>query len=375
MEKSQKTVVIGPAHPYRGGIAAFNERLAKELVSRGEEVRMLTFTLQYPSFLFPGKTQYSTEPAPAGLDITRCINSINPFNWIKVGRMIAKMKPDTVIIQYWLPYMAPCLGTIARVVKMLCGARVKAVIHNMMPHEARPGDKLFSRYFCSSVDAFAAMAEPVLRDVDIFDRNKPRMLHPHPLYDNFGTPVSKEEACERLGIEPDKRYLLFFGLIRDYKGLDLLIEALAAEGLRSRDDFKVIIAGEFYSHPEKYLDRAAELGVNDHIVWKTEYVPDSEVRYYFSAAEMMVLPYRSATQSGVTQIAYHFGRPMLVTDVGGLAQTVPDGVAGYVVSPDKESIADAMICHLKAPKDFSEGLAEQKKKYSWASMCDALDKI
>ena len=374
MEKS-KVVTIGPAYPYRGGIAAFNERLSREFAARGAEVSIRTFTLQYPSFLFPGKTQFSTGPAPEGLDIVRSINSINPISWIRTGLQVAAMKPDLVIIQYWLPYMSPALGTIARIIRSRCGARVIAVLHNMMPHEHKPGDKLFSQYFCGSVDGFAALSESVLNDVMLFDTKKPRVLNPHPLYDNFGQPVSREEACSHLGLDPKYRYLLFFGLIRDYKGLDLLIEALAEKGLDKRDDFRLIVAGEFYSHPEKYLDLAREKGVESHIIWRTEYVPDSEVKYYFSAAEMMVLPYRSATQSGVTQIAYHFEKPMLITDVGGLGETVPDGVAGYVVAPDARSIAEGISRQLESPKDFTEGIRETKKRYSWSVLCEAIESI
>lgn len=374
MEKS-KIVTIGPAYPYRGGIAAFNERLSREYASRGADVHVRTFTLQYPSFLFPGKTQFSTDPAPEGLDIVRSINSINPISWIRTGLQIAAMKPDKVIIQYWLPYMAPALGTIARIIRQRCNAEVTAVLHNMIPHEHKPGDRLFSRYFCGSVDGFTALSESVLNDVMTFDRKKPRVLNPHPLYDNFGAAVDRDEACRHLGLDPKQRYLLFFGLIRDYKGLDLLIEALADKSIDCRDDFKVIVAGEFYSHPEKYLDLAKEKGVGKHIIWRTEYVPDSEVRYYFSAAEMMVLPYRSATQSGVTQIAYHFEKPMLITDVGGLGETVPDGVAGYVTKPESQAIAEGIRKQLEDPKDFTEGIRETKKRYSWSALCDAIDSI
>lgn len=374
MEKS-KVIPIGPAYPYRGGIAAFNERLSKEFARRGAEVSIRTFTLQYPSFLFPGKTQFSTDPAPEGLDIVRSINSINPLSWIRTGLQVAAMSPDLVVIQYWLPYMAPALGTIARIIRLRSKAKVIAVLHNMIPHEHKPGDKLFSRWFCGSVDGFTALSESVLNDVDLFDKTKPRALNPHPLYDNFGEAVDREEACRHLGLDPKFRYFLFFGLIRDYKGLDLLIEALADKGISSRDDFRLIVAGEFYSHPEKYLDLAKEKGVEDHIIWRTEYVPDSEVRYYFSAAEMMVLPYKSATQSGVTQIAYHFEKPMLITDVGGLGETVPDGVAGYVVAPDAESIAEGIRRQMEDPKDFTEGIRESKKRYSWAALCDAIESI
>lgn len=374
MEK-KKIVIVGPAYPYRGGLAAYNERIAEEFTSRGDEVRIVTFTLQYPSFLFPGKTQYSAECAPEGLEIVRMLNSINPFNWIRTGRRIAGMSPDIVIMKYWMPAMAPCLGTVARIVKKKCRAKVISILDNVVPHEHRPGDRILSRYFCNSMDGFVAMSESVLEDLGRIEKSKPRTLHAHPLYDNFGKPVDREEACRHLGLDPEMRYFLFFGLIRDYKGLDLLIEALEDKGIRRHREFRLIVAGEFYSDPEKYLSLAKENMVDSQIIWRTEFIPDSEVKYYFSVAELVVQPYKSATQSGVTQIAYQFERPMLVTDVGGLAETVPDGKAGYVVSPLPEHVAEAMITQLDKHTDFSEGLREEKKKYSWASLCDAIEDI
>lgn len=374
MEK-KKIVIVGPAYPYRGGLAAYNERIAEEYASRGDEVQIVTFTLQYPSFLFPGKTQYSTECAPEGLKIVRMLNSINPSSWIRTGHRIAEMGPDIVIMKYWMPAMAPCLGTVARIVKKKCKAKVISILDNVVPHEHRPGDRILSRYFCNSMDGFVAMSESVLEDLGRIEQSRPRTLHAHPLYDNFGKPVDREEACRHLGLDPDMRYFLFFGLIRDYKGLDLLIEAMEDKGIRRHREFRLIVAGEFYSDPEKYLSLAKENMVDSQIIWRTEFIPDSEVKYYFSAAELVVQPYKSATQSGVTQIAYQFECPMLVTDVGGLAETVPDGKAGYVVSPLPEHVAEAMIAQLEKHTDFSEGLREEKKKYSWASLCDAIEEI
>lgn len=375
MGEKKKVVIVGPAYPYRGGLATYNERMAREFASRGDEVKIVTFSLQYPSVLFPGKTQYSTGPAPEGLDIVRKLNSVNPMSWISTGRMIARMKPDLVIMKYWMPYMAPCLGTVARIVRRKCGARVISILDNVIPHEHRPGDRLLSKYFCASVDGFVAMSHSVLSDLGRIDTRKPRVLHLHPLYDNFGTLVDRDEACRRLALDPELRYFLFFGLIRDYKGLDLLIEAMEDKGIRRHRELRVIVAGEFYADPDKYLSLARDNMVEDKIIWRTEYIPDNEVGDYFSVAELVVQPYKSATQSGVTQIAYQFGRPMLVTDVGGLAETVPDGKAGYVVAPTPEGVASAMLVQLERQPDFSAGLAEEKKKYSWASLCDAIEHI
>ena len=363
-----KITILGTAHPYRGGIAAFNERLAHQFQAEGHEVNIVTFTLQYPGFLFPGKTQYSSDPKPEDLKISRAVNSCNPFNWLMVGNNIAASSPDLVVIGYWLPFMSPCLGTIARVIISNCKAKVVAVLHNLIPHESRIGDKQFSKYFCGSVDGFVSLSKSVLADIDVFDTKKPRVFSLHPIYDNFGDPVSKSEACQKLGLDANCRYLLFFGLIRDYKGLDWLLEAFARSEASKMPDVKLIVAGEFYSNGEKYTELTKQLGIDDKIVWHTEYVPDSEVRYYFGAADLVAQTYKSATQSGVTQIAYHFEKPMLVTAVGGLAEIVPNGKVGYSVQPDIDSIAEALTDFCTVKHDFSEGIKEEKKRYSWQVM-------
>ena len=369
-----RIILLGTAWPYRGGLAVYNERLAHQFQSEGHEVEIYTFTLQYPGFLFPGKTQFSSEPAPADLHIVRRVNSCNPFNWISVGREICRKAPDLLIIKFWLPFMGPCFGTIAALARRNGRTRVVSILDNLIPHESRPGDRPFTWWFCRSVDGYVAMSQSVLGDVDRFKVNigKPRVFSPHPLYDNFGEPVSREEGCRYLGLDPACRYFLFFGLIRDYKGLDWLLEAFATfvrertSNPQAADGWRLIVAGEFYSNGAKYLDQARALDISDRIVWKTEFVPDHEVRYYFAAADLIAQPYKSATQSGVTQIAYHFQKPMLVTRVGGLAEIVPDGRVGYVVEPEPRAIAAALQAFATRQPDFSAGLAAEKEKYSWS---------
>jgi len=359
-----KIVILGPAYPYRGGIAAFNDRLGQELLKEGHQVKILTFTLQYPSFLFPGKTQFSPDPAPEGLVIERCLNSINPMNWIKVGRKIVKEKPDLLVTRFWLPYMGPSTGTACRIARK-AGIKTIAIVDNLIPHEKRPGDRLFINYFCGSVDAFLSMSASVLNDIKKLAAGKPAAMSPHPLYDSYGVPESREAALKALGLPADREYLLSFGLIRDYKGLDWLLEAYA----RTDRKMPLIIAGEFYSDPQKYHDLAKSLGLDDEIIWHTRYIPDSEVKHYFCAASLVVQPYKTATQSGVTQIAYHFGTTMLVTNVGGLSEIVKNGVSGVVAEPNVESIANALNEFTKTRPDFSKGLAEQKKIFSWENFC------
>lgn len=370
-----KIVILGTAWPYRGGLAIYNERLAREFSAENDDVTIHTFSLQYPSFLFPGKTQYSSEPEPTDLNIIRSLNSVNPFNWIKTGRTIREMKPDILIIKFWLPFMAPALGKVARIVRRNGKTRVVSILDNIIPHERRPGDRLLSRYFTRSVDGFVAMSESVLEDLGQFDTAKPRVFCPHPLYDNFGPKATREESLSFLGLDPSKRYMLFFGLIRDYKGLDLILRAYADSRFRKMD-VRLIVAGEFYSGSEKYFELEKELGLEGLVVWKSDFVPDSEVKYCFGAADIIVQPYKSATQSGVTQIAYHFEKPMLVTDVGGLAEIVPHGSVGYVVKPDVDDIADALTDFFKnnRQEEFTEGILKEKKKYSWSNMTRSVRK-
>lgn len=365
----KRIIIVGPAYPYRGGIADFNERLAREFQREGHEVLIYTFTLQYPGFLFPGTTQYATGPAPEDLNIVRRVHSINPLNWLKVGREIRRQCPDMVMIRFWLPFLAPCLGTIARVVRRDKRIRVVGLLDNVVPHEHRIGDRLFARYMIRSLGGYVAMSESVLSDARSFDDSLPHGLTPHPLYDNFGPKVSREEAIKVLGLDGDTRYILFFGLIRDYKGLDLLLRAFADERLRGKR-VKLIVAGEFYSNADTYEQLERELHLAEHIVWCKEFVPADKVRYYFAAADLVAQPYKTATQSGITQIAYHFERPMLVTDVGGLAEIVPHGKVGYVVKPDVAEIADALVDFVDhhTDEDYREGIVEEKAKYAWSNM-------
>lgn len=362
----RKIIIVGPAYPYRGGIAAFNERLAHEFIAEGHAVELITFTLQYPSFLFPGKTQYSEDPAPADLHIERRINSINPFNWIKVGRLLRRKKADLIVMAFWLPYMAPALGTIARISK----TPVVGLVHNLISHEHKPGDRMFAKYFCRSVDRFVALSDSVLKDINKIAPDKAAHFSPHPLYDNFGSSISKQEACEHLGLDPNRKIFLSFGLIRDYKGLDWLLEAYAS--IKHRENAKLVVAGEFYSEGAKYHELARKLGIDNEVIWMTDFVPDSEVKYYFCAADLIVQPYKSATQSGISQIAYHFEKPMLVTRVGGLPEIVPDGKAGYVVEPSPAAVAEALERFLSETPDFVEGIKSEKQKYSWKAMTDIL---
>ena len=372
-----KIVIVGTAHPYRGGIAAFTDRLASEFVKEGVDIEVVTFKLQYPSFLFPGKTQYSDAKAPEGFSIERKVNSINPLNWRKVGKEIREKNPDIVIFTYWMSFFAPCFSKIAKVVKRNGHTKCIGLIHNMIPHEKSLLDKMFAPRFVKSMDGFVALSQSVLNDISVLDKqNKPKCLVYHPLYDHFGEIMDQAEAKRHLNLDENYRYFLFFGLVRAYKGLDLLIDAFADERLR-KYPVKLIIAGEFYDDPKPYLKQVERLGLQDFVIIENQYINDVDVKYYFNYADMVVQPYKSATQSGVTQIAYHFEKPMLVTNVGGLGEMIPDGKVGYVVEPNAPAIADALVdfCENERYEKFVEGVREEKKKYQWSSMTEAIKKL
>lgn len=376
MLQKRKIVLIGSAHPLRGGLATFNERLIHEYRLNGDDALIYTFSLQYPSVLFPGKTQLSSEPAPPGIPIFIRVNSINPLNWISVGLALRKQKPDFVIVKYWMPFMAPCFGTICRIIKGNKHTRIITIIDNLIPHEKRIGDRLLSGYWIGAVDGCVAMSKSVLDDLETFDSHKPKLYCPHPLYDNFGASIPKDEALARLQLDPSFHYVLFFGFIRDYKGLDLLLEAFADERLRTMK-LKLIVAGEFYCDPKPYKEIISRNHLEDVVIMSNDFIPDSKVVNYFCAADLVVQPYKSATQSGVTQIAYHFNKPMIITDVGGLAEIIPHEKAGYVVQPDPDEIASAIFRFYSENKEamFSANASVEKAKYSWGNMIDTIDKL
>ena len=372
-----RVVIIGPAYPLRGGLATYNERLARAFREAGDEVRIVTFSLQYPNFLFPGQTQFSTEPGPSDLSIEVSLNSVSPLSWLALGRRLRRERPDVVIFRFWLPFMGPALGTVARLVRGNGHTRVVAITDNVIPHEKRPGDGPLTRYFLSACDGFVTMSRSVLDDLHRLGfGTKPALYRPHPLYDNFGPIKPKAEALAALGLPTTTGYVLFFGFIRAYKGLDILLEAWADARVAALP-IKLIVAGEFYEDAAPYEALIKQYRLESRIVRATDFIPNEKVVDYFCAADLVLQPYKNATQSGVSQIAYHFERPMLVTDVGGLAELIPDGVVGYVAPPTPEAIADAVVDFYanRREETFAAGVREQKKQFSWPVMVAALKEV
>lgn len=377
----KKLALIGTTWPFRGGgIASFNERLARAFQAQGYEVTIYTFSLQYPNFLFPGKTQYSEQEAPKDLNIKVCINSMNPLNWISVGRKIKATNPDLVLVRYWLPLMGPCLGTILRIIKGNKHAKIICIADNIIPHEKRPGDKPFTQFFVGPVDGFVTMSAKVLSDLKSFTQTR-AIQAVHPLYDNFGDPMDKVQAKQHLGIPVEQPLILFFGFIRKYKGLDLLFEAMALlkEEARSHPEMvvpKLLVAGEFYDNEAGYLSQIDQLGIRDVLILKTDFIADDQVRYYLSAADFVIQPYKNATQSGVTPLAYHFEKPMLVTNVGGLAELVPNGQVGIVVEPNVKAIAEGIKnLYALGENHFLPQLRAEKIKYGWNQLVQTIEAL
>lgn len=364
-------VILGPAYPLRGGIAAFNERLAVELQRMGHRVVLYTFSLQYPAILFPGKTQYTDTPPPDRLDIRVTINSINPLSWWLTGREIKNIRPDLVVTRFWIPFMAPSLGSILRRVRRNNHTRIVCIADNIIPHEKRPGDQVLTRYFTRACDAFIAMSKPVVKDLKKITP-KPVSLVPHPLYDQFGERVDQRTARRHLHLPEEGRILLFFGFIRKYKGLDILLEALGSPALKAQN-IRLLIAGEFYEKKEPYEQLLQKYGLQESVFLHHHYIADEAVKYYFCAADAVVLPYRSATQSGIAPMAYHFERPMIATRVGGLPDTIRPGETGLLCEADPASLAEAINrFYITEDTPFLPYLRREKQKYSWKNMAEAV---
>lgn len=368
-----KVVLVGPAYPLRGGIADFNEALYKGFIESGHACRIFSFYFQYPSILFPGKTQFSTGPSPEGISIDSTISSINPFSWIKTAHRIIAENPDLVIVRYWLPFMAPALGSIVRLLRTK-KIKVIAITDNVIPHEKRPGDKMLTRYFVKGCQAFVTLSQSVSDDLNVFVPDKPKVFLPHPIYSLFGSSVSKEDARKELNILPHEKLILFFGFIRPYKGLDLLLEAMHDSRVRDLG-VRLMIAGEFYENEKHYAELLGKLG--DKVILHTSFISKEKVKNYFCAADLVVQPYRSATQSGITQIAYHFNRPMLVTNVGGLAEIVLQGKVGYVTEISATSIADAILdfYNNNRESEFSKNAQTEKARFSWTSFVQGIIRL
>lgn len=366
-----KIAIIGPAHPYRGGISDFNEALAIALEKEGHQLEILSFKKQYPSVLFPGKTQFRSHKAKHNLRIENLVHAYNPLNWFRVNAILKRSDFDLILVRYWTPFMAPALGSILRGIKEK--TPVVAIVDNLVPHEKKLTDTILTSYFIKKISAFMTLSDSVAKDLKDFGVNAPIATSPHPLYDSFGEPISKLEARKKLNISENENVILFFGLVRKYKGLDLLLKALLQDQLKNLA-IKLVVAGEFYDKKSDYQPEIQMLLDEGKLILEERFIPDEEVKYFFCASDLVAQTYHSATQSGVTQIAYHFEIPMLVTNVGGLPEMVPHEKVGYVVEGKESVIAENIQRFFELPENerFKEGLNYEKKRFSWQTFVQAL---
>ena len=367
-----KIVILGTANPYRGGLATFNERLALEFQSQGHDVTIFNFSLQYPNFLFPGTSQFLENPHPDIVPNIRKVNSVNPFNWIKVGFELYRLRADVVIFRYWISFMAPCYFVIASILKMNRFSKIFTIVDNAISHEPKFYEKTVSRLFFWVSDFFLTMSEKVRIDLSSLT-SKPSILTLHPLYDSYSLPKSKSEARTNLHLPIDQKIILFFGFIRDYKGLDLLLEAMSSPEIKDQN-IKLVVAGEFYANREKYESMVSSLRIENQLYWHTDFIPDAKIADYFSAADAVILPYKASTQSGVTQIAFYYDLPIIATNVGGIKEMVEGNTHGLIVDANAQSISKGILNFYANDNReiYRQNIARDKSNYSWAAFVEAI---
>lgn len=372
-----KIVYIGTCYPMRGGLAQFNAILAREL-SRRHQVTFLSFKRQYPGLFFPGKSQYVAEREAAAVvrfDAEPVLDSINPWSWWRTARRAVREKPDLVLYKYWMPFLAPSFGTVSRFIKRWSAARVLFVCDNIIPHERTPIDLALTRYAISAVDLFVTMSASVRDDLLRIKPDARWKLVQHPIYKIFGQRLEKGAARRLLGMDAGP-WILFFGYIRKYKGLDLLLQALAQ--VRQRRPVGLVVAGEFYEGEARYRRMVVELGLEKAVRFHDSYIPEDRVGAYFSACDVVVLPYHTATQSGIVQVAYQVDAPVICTDVGGLAEVVVDGQTGFVVPPENpQALAESILRFYEedCEERFRSAVRQEKKKYSWEPLVGAIEEL
>jgi len=363
-----KIAFLSPFYPYRGGIAQFSDSLYLEL-AKNNDIKAYTFTRQYPGFLFPGKTQYVSESdTNRSVNAEKVLDSANPITYYKTAKEILKFKPELVLISYWMPFFAPAFGKIAGLLEK-GGIKIIAILHNVIPHEKRTGDISLTKYFFKKCDGFVILNKASEKDLLDIKPNAKYIIHPHPLYDHYGNKMDKAEARKKLNIPIDRKVLLFFGFIRDYKGLDMLIEAMK----ELSDDYLLIIAGEVYGSFNKYDAMIDKLSLRNKIKDEIRYIPESEIPVFFSASDVCVLPYKSATQSGIAGIAYHFELPVIVTKVGGLAEMVEENKTGLIVNEaNPQNLSSVLKKYFsdELKEKFIPHIIEYKSKHSWKAFAD-----
>jgi len=369
-----KIVLVGPFPPFRGGISDLNAALADHL-SKRHEIHAINFTTQYPKVLFPGKTQFKKGDSAQEVDSIRCLSSINPFSWRKTAYKIIDIEPDLVLFRFWLPFFAPAFSGVAKKIRKYSDATIMAICDNIIPHEERLLDTRLTKRFFGFIDSFIVLSKKVENELLSFIPEAKYKYSPHPIYSIFNNTLSKEQAKAELKLAT-KKVLLFFGLIREYKGLDILINAM--EKIKTElEDYTLLIVGECYENENKYTELIKKAGITDNVKCHYSFIPDNEVGKYFSAADVVVLPYKTASQSGIVQIAYHFDTPVIVSNVGGLPEIVDEGKTGYCVEPNSNAFAKAIKAFYENDNisEMNSNISEYKSQFSWDAMVKAIEKL
>ena len=368
-----KIVYLGTAYPLRGGIAHYNALLFNELRSRGHDIHMISFSRQYPSIFFPGKTQKDLGEECIKVESEQMLDSIGPYSWLRVAHRVSQYKPDLIIYKFWMPFFAPCYSTVSFFSKLWCNTKVLYVCDNIIPHENTPIDTMLTRLGLAYADHFIVMSKEVRDQLLQFNSDADYRLIPHPTYNIFGDGVPKQEARQKLGLTA-KNIILFFGYVRRYKGLSVILDAMPH--VLQKMNATLVVAGEFYDDKEMYLRQIKKLGIEDKVAVLDQFISNEDVKYYYSAADVVTLPYISATQSGIVQIAYNYNKPVISSDVGGLPEIVDNGVTGYVVpSEQSKALADAILKYYAKndEKKFSQNIQRKKGEYSWGKLAAAVE--
>jgi glycosyltransferase involved in cell wall biosynthesis len=363
-----KIALLSVFYPYRGGIAQFGAMLFRAL-EKHHEVRAYNFKKQYPNFLFPGSSQFvSAEDQVDAIPSERLLNSTSVLSFSRTAKAIAAYQPEVYIVQYWMTFFGPAMGYVGK--RIRTAPRI-AILHNLVPHEKRFFDGPANRYFLKHHDGFIVMSDAVLKDLLTLKPEAKYLRIDHPVYNQFGERMPTEEARKLLGLPKGKKYLLFFGIIRDYKGLDVMLETLALLS----EEYHLIVAGETYGSFDKYAELIRVHALSERISLFNTYISDHEVTRYFSAADVCMLPYKSATQSGITAISHHFSTPIIATDVGGLKETIQEGATGFVVgAPEPALLAEAIERYFSEAHQtrMMENIAAQKEGNTWEHFAEKL---
>lgn len=378
MVSRKKIVLLGPAYPYRGGNAMFIQYLVESLTERFD-VTLINYSLLYPDFLFPGKTQFDTSAKQIKAPVSeRLINSVNPLSWWRTAQRIKELNADLVCFDWWNPFFGPCHRGISALIRSHYKGRMLWITENFISHEARAADMMLTRLGLHHADYFLTLSSKVENDLKLLSKGRPVFRNELPMFDySLGQKFHQQTEKQALGIPAETKVLLFFGYVRKYKGLDILLRAFPLIAQR-HPDIRLLIVGEFYDNPEEYHAIARETGFESQIIFVNKFIANEEVGRYFAAADLVVQPYRNATNSGILNVAYSFGMPAIVTRVGGLEELVEQHKTGIVVEPfSPEAIADGVDVYysLRDSVPFSENIRKRVEQSAFHGINDVFEEI